>query len=228
MSPPTPPPTPIAIPGSVRTLAQLGQSLDGRIATASGHSHYINGAAALDHLHHLRAWADAVVVGIGTVLADDPQLTVRRCAGADPVRVIIDPRGRLPSQRRCQAVLQISAPGAPPPPPGATRLTVAPVGGQMPPQQIIEALVARGLERLLIEGGAHTVSVFLAANALDRLHLLVGSVIIGAGAFGLTLPPIERLEQARRPAMSVQALGDTDVLLDLDLRQDHGSNSVSA
>src|SRR5207253_8868900 len=78
-------------------VGQLGQSLDGRVATETGHSHYINGPAGLNHLHRLRALVDAVVVGIGTALADDPQLTVRRVAGPQPARVVIDPRGRLPS-----------------------------------------------------------------------------------------------------------------------------------
>ena len=62
-------------------VGQIGQSLDGRVATNSGHSHYINGPAGLAHLHRLRAIVDAVVVGVGTALADDPQLTVRRVAG---------------------------------------------------------------------------------------------------------------------------------------------------
>src|SRR5262245_25546906 len=70
-------------------VGQIGQSLDGRAATATGHSHYINGAEGLDHLHRLRALMDAVVVGVGTALADDPLLTVRRVAGPSPARVII-------------------------------------------------------------------------------------------------------------------------------------------
>ncbi|MFZ4534452.1 MAG: RibD family protein, partial [Alsobacter sp.] len=85
--------------GAPFVVAQLGQSLDGRIATVSGESRYINGMAALDHLHAIRAHVDAVLVGIGTVLADDPQLTVRRVAGRNPARVVLDPRGRLPDCR---------------------------------------------------------------------------------------------------------------------------------
>ena len=81
-------------------IGQIGQSLDGRAATATGHSHYINGSDGLDHLHRLRALVDAVVVGVGTAVADDPQLTVRRVAGENPARVIIDPSGRLPSTAR--------------------------------------------------------------------------------------------------------------------------------
>src|SRR6185295_6603712 len=84
-------------------IGQSGQSIDARIATPSGHSHYINGAAGLDHLHRLRALVDAVIVGVGTAIADDPQLTVRRVAGPSPARVILDPNGRLPSTARVLA-----------------------------------------------------------------------------------------------------------------------------
>src|SRR5471032_3238267 len=84
-------------------VGQIGQSLDGRIATESGHSKYINGPAGLNHLHRLRALVDAVVVGVGTALADDPQLTVRRVAGPSPARVVLDPRGRLPAGARLLA-----------------------------------------------------------------------------------------------------------------------------
>ena len=80
-------------------VGQIGQSLDGRIATVSGHSHYINGTDGLDHLHRLRAMLDAVVVGIGTAIQDNPQLTVRRVSGPNPARVVIDPRGRLSPER---------------------------------------------------------------------------------------------------------------------------------
>ena len=76
-------------------VGQIGQSIDGRIATVTGHSKYINGPAGLAHLHRLRALVDAVLVGIGTAVADDPQLTVRRVAGPSPARIVLDPRGRL-------------------------------------------------------------------------------------------------------------------------------------
>ena len=81
-------------------VGQIGQSLDGRVATESGHSKYINGPAGLVHLHRLRALVDAVVVGVGTAIADDPQLTVRRVSGPQPARVVIDPKGRLGADAR--------------------------------------------------------------------------------------------------------------------------------
>jgi hypothetical protein len=81
-------------------VGQFGQSIDARIATASGDSRYINGAAGLAHLHRLRALMDAVLIGVGTANMDDPQLTVRRVSGPSPARVIVDPTGRLPATAR--------------------------------------------------------------------------------------------------------------------------------
>ena len=89
-----------AKPARAYVVAQLGQSLDGRIATPTGHSHYVNGPDAIRHLHRLRALVDAAIIGIGTVLADDPRLTVREAAGPHPARVVIDPNSRLPADAR--------------------------------------------------------------------------------------------------------------------------------
>jgi diaminohydroxyphosphoribosylaminopyrimidine deaminase / 5-amino-6-(5-phosphoribosylamino)uracil reductase len=198
-------------------LGQLGQSLDGRIATATGHSHYINGPEAIDHLHRLRALVDAVVVGIGTVLADDPQLTVRRVSGSQPARVVIDPNARLPRDARLLAedgVPVFVVHGREPQVPGrATPILLPMREGHIHPPDIVAALAERGFKRLLIEGGAKTLSAFLAAGALDRLHLCVAPVVIGAGPIGLDLPPIDRLEAALRPEVSIHRLG-ADVLFD--------------
>ena len=82
------------------TVAQIGQSLDGRIATTTGRSHYITGAGDILRLHRLRALVDAVVVGAGTIASDDPRLTVREVEGDNPVRVILDPDTRLDPTRQ--------------------------------------------------------------------------------------------------------------------------------
>lgn len=217
-------------------IAQLGQSLDGRIATLSGDSRWINGDAALDHLHALRARVDAVVVGVGTVIADDPQLNVRRVAGRHPARVVIDPGGRCPATAKCLAadgvrrVLigaadagaaedggsdEISRPGIS----GIERVALARAAdGRIPPAHIVAALAELGFGRVLIEGGAATISHFLDADCIDRLHLLVGRVIIGSGKMGLELAPIDRLASARRPKVTAAVLADGDVLFDCDFR----------
>jgi diaminohydroxyphosphoribosylaminopyrimidine deaminase/5-amino-6-(5-phosphoribosylamino)uracil reductase len=203
-------------------VGQLGQSLDGRVATPTGHSHYINGPAGLAHLHRLRALVDAVVVGIGTALADDPLLTVRRVSGPQPVRAVIDPGGRLPSNARLLAKdgvrrIILTASGARPPlPPGIEIVGLPKSEGQIAPSAILAALKEHGLRRILIEGGADTVSRFLAAGCLDRLHVVVAPIVLGSGRVGLTLPPIERADQALRAPMHVHRLDD-EVLFDCDL-----------
>lgn len=201
-------------------VGQTGQSLDGRIATAAGHSHYINGAEGLAHLHRLRALVDAVVVGIGTALADDPQLTVRRVAGPHPVRVVVDPRGRLPASARLLAAdgvdhLVVTSQGTRSPA-GVETIALAADNGHIAPAAILAALAERGLRRIMIEGGAATVSRFLAAGCLDRLHIVVAPLILGAGPAAVTLNPIERVEQALRPPVRAHRLGD-EVLFDCDL-----------
>jgi len=203
-------------------VGQVGQSLDGRVATPSGHSHYINGPDALAHLHRLRALVDAVVIGVGTALADDPQLTVRRVSGPQPARVVIDARGRLSASARLLAedgVRRIIVTGTAvrPPLPSDIEIVALPkTDGQIAPGAILAALAERGLRRILIEGGADTVSRFLAAKCLDRLHIMVAPIILGAGRASFALPPIDRVDEAILTPMRVHRLGD-DVLFDCDL-----------
>ena len=208
-------------------IAQLGQSLDGRIATPSGHSHYINGSSALDHLHRLRALVDAVLVGAGTVAADNPQLSVRRVSGRSPARVVIDPSGRTgldarwrdnPAEQRILIHRSDVTPDACPK--DCSHIGIAAdANGDLPIDAIRAALAERGLTRLLIEGGASTVSGWLDAGAIDHLHLLVGPLIIGAGPSGITSTrTIETLEQAIRPSVvSHYALPGGDMLIDCAL-----------
>lgn len=203
-------------------VGQLGQSLDGRIATETGHSKYINGPAGLEHLHRLRALVDAVVVGVGTAVADNPQLTVRRVAGPHPVRVVIDPNGRLCDDARLFAEngvrrLVITAQGSRcAPPRGVETIALPAVDGHIAPAAILGALAGCGLRRILIEGGADTVSRFLVAGCLDRLHVTVAPVILGGGGPGLILPPLERADDAQRMPMQIYRVGD-DALFDCDL-----------
>ena len=201
-------------------VAQLGQSLDGRIATPTGESRWINKDCALDHVHRLRASVDAVVVGIGTVIADDPLLNVRRAKGPNPARVVIDPKGRLPLNPRLAhddgaRTLVIRAIDAPAPK-GMEIIRLE--GVKLDPNIIVAALFARGLKRLLIEGGAWTVSEFIDADAVDHLHVLVGPLILGSGKTGLSLRPITALAEAKRPKTRVHVLPDGDVIFDCDLR----------
>ena len=203
-------------------VGQIGQSIDGRIATVTGHSKYINGPAGLAHLHRLRALVDAVLVGIGTAVADDPLLTVRRCAGPSPARIVLDPRGRLSPGAKVLGDdgvrrLVIVAEGvAPKLPAGVEIVPVAAKGGEVAPAAILVALAERGFGRILIEGGAHTVSRFIAAGCLDRLHVTVAPVLLGSGIPAFTLPEAARIADGLRFAWTVHTL-DPDVLFDIAL-----------
>lgn len=203
-------------------IGQLGQSLDGRVATATGRSHFINCPEGIRHVHRLRALVDAVIVGVGTAVADDPRLTVRHVAGRHPARVVIDPNGRLPPDARLLAddgveVLVIHACHRPVPA-HVSAVAVRTRDGRIPPDAIVAALAERGYRRLLVEGGAWTVSAFLAAGMLDRLHVCIAPLVIGSGPVGISLPPIDDLGDAMRPAASIHRLGD-DILFDCALER---------
>ncbi|MEM7443445.1 MAG: RibD family protein [Pseudomonadota bacterium] len=191
-------------------FGHLGQSIDGRIATTTGDSYYVTGEDNLVHLHRMRALADAVIVGIGTVVQDNPKLTVRRVEGPNSVRVLLDPEG-IASQSS-----NIFSDGA------AetlwlTRKTLPPYeGADGFARAAVEALKARGLASLFVEGGGRTVSRFLAAGLLDRLQITVAPVIVGAGRQGLSWPAVARMSDALRPPCRTVAMGK-DVLFEFDL-----------
>ena len=203
-------------------VAHLGQSLDGHIAMPDGRSQYVTGREDAAHNHRLRALCDAVVVGAGTAQADDPQLTVRHVPGDNPVRVVIDRTRRLdPSlglfcDGAAPTLLVCSEQAAR----GAQRhgdaeiVTVAPdANGLLPVRRIAAALADRGLHALFVEGGGATVSHFIEAGLIDRLHITIAPILLGDGRPVLTLPAIERIDAARRVAMRPFPIGD-DILYD--------------
>jgi riboflavin-specific deaminase-like protein len=215
---------PLQLPSTL-VIGQLGQSLDGRIATESGASHFVTGPEDIRRLHRLRALVDAVVVGANTVEMDDPRLTVREVEGDNPARVVLDPLGRLDPVRRvftdgaARTLVVRSAPQRADTAEAQEREIFVPVtdGGGLDLTVLLRALREEGLHRILVEGGGLTVSRFLAAGVLDRLHVTVAPLLIGSGRPSLTLDPIRTLDQALRPACRQFRLGQ-DVLFDLDLR----------
>ena len=202
-------------------VAHVGQSLDGQIATATGASCFITGPQDLEHTHRLRALFDAVVVGRSTVACDDPRLTTRLVAGQNPTRVVVDPGLRAPANRnvfhdRVAATLVVCAQGS--------RCEDGQYGSAeivslscsetvLPPALILEELRRRGLRRSFVEGGGVTVSHFLQAGLLARLHVAVSPVFLGQGRPGVTLPKIDGLDQALRPRVRRFFLGE-DMLFD--------------
>jgi len=201
-------------------LGRLAQSLDGRIATSTGASHWISGREDIVHTHRLRALFDAVVVGAGTVRADDPQLTTREVEGPSPIRVVLDTEFRLDARYRVfgegPRTLLLCADDAP----GEDRVGHASVlrlpraGRGLEIGAVLAALAERGLRRLVVEGGGITVSRFLVAGALDRLHVTVAPLLIGSGVPAFTLPETATLADVMRFEWSVHRIG-ADLLLDI-------------
>ena len=205
------------------TVAHLGQSLDGRIAATNGASRWVTGPEDLLHNHRMRALADAILVGADTVRLDDPQLTVRRCPGDNPVRVVLDPMlGLGPDyaifrDEAAQTLVITADDRAPPPRLGRAEVATVPrVGdGSLDCRAVVALLCRRGLGWIFVEGGGVTVSRFLAQGALDRLQLTISPLIIGSGRPGIQLPEIQDLAQGLRPRLRRFALGE-DMLFECD------------
>jgi riboflavin-specific deaminase-like protein len=211
-------------------VGQIGQSLDGRIATETGDSHYINQAAGLEHLHRLRSLVDAVLVGVGTAVADDPELTVRRVEGPSPARVVLDPGGRLPNTAkllrddRTRRIVLTGAAAHPARSTNAEVIALPAAEGQIAPSVVRAALHRCGFRRVLIEGGAVTLSRFLQADRLDRLHVLVAPMILGSGRPAFVLPPIQRVGEAVPVTMRAFTL-ENEVLLDCSFDRQTGGTA---
>jgi len=218
------------------TVGHLGQSLDGFIATHAGESQYVTGEENIRHLHRMRALCDAVVVGAGTVAADDPQLTTRHVSGPSPVRVVLDPARRLADHYRVfndDAANTLYVCGKSAMREGDTHFGRASVvavdddGDRLDVAAVLRVLRARGCHRIFVEGGGVTVSMFLEANALDRLQIAIAPLLIGDGRPAIRLAPRLALSDCHRPRYRVYRMG-ADVLFDCDLTSDAGDGDANA
>ncbi|MCK6212745.1 GTP cyclohydrolase II [Georgenia sp. EYE_87] len=214
---------PLVAAGPELTVGQLAQSMDGFIAARSGDAEFVSGEQDREHLHRLRALVDAVVIGVSSVVADDPRLTVRAVPGASPVRVVLDPGARAP--RRSHVLTVDDAPtlwvvGADASVPeaashvGVLRLPLGPSGFE--PAAVLAALRERGLGRVLVEGGGRVVSAFLAAGLLDRLFLTTAPLLIGDGVPGIRFDGSDRLADALSAPVRRFVLGE-DICTEMDL-----------
>ena len=171
---------------------KLALSLDGRIATRTGASKWVTGSEARARVHVLRAAQDAVAVGIGTALADDPRLTVRDAPGNSPVRVVFDTKLRLLPHCRLVAsaseiptwvICSTDAPSS-----SEESLTVhgvevlrvaASAEGRIDPVAALRLLASRGVVSLLVEGGAELAGSMLAGRLADELHAFIAPILLG-------------------------------------------------
>jgi diaminohydroxyphosphoribosylaminopyrimidine deaminase/5-amino-6-(5-phosphoribosylamino)uracil reductase len=199
---------------------KLATSLDGRIATAAGESRWITGDAARDEAHRLRAAHDAVLVGVETALADDPELTVRLPGynGPQPARVVLDSRQRLvPECKLVRTAREIPTYVVSTTPPlahltdaGVRVLTVPAVGEDRPElKAVVEALQAEGLSRIFVEGGGQVAASFLRCGLVDALEWFRAPLVIGGegrpGVGALAVAALAKAPHFRR--VEVRELG---------------------
>lgn len=181
-------------------------SLDGRVTAADGTSRWITGERSRAHAHRVRSTVDAIVVGTGTVLADDPALTARRdgsLAGHQPLRVVVGRRAVPPGAR-------LHGPGGP-----LLRIPTHDVG------EVLARLAAAEVRHALVEGGPTLASAFLRAGVVDEIHAYLAPVVLGAGRAAVEDAGVATLAAAPRwRTVAVERLGD-DVLV--VARRDPGS-----
>jgi riboflavin-specific deaminase-like protein len=224
----------MALLGNVRSRAdrpfvalKYAQTLDGRIATSTGDSKWISGEAERRMSHALRAACDSVLVGVGTVVCDDPELTVRMVSGASPMRIVLDSTLRVPRAAK------ILGPGAP-----TTVITteasdpgrraelrqqgvrvevVAEHAGRVSLRAALAAVRASGTESILVEGGSDVITGMLTAGLVDRLIVAVAPIVIGAGTQAVKSLGVQRIADGiRLENRSIVPVGD-DVVLAWDV-----------
>lgn len=203
-------------------IGHIGQSLDGFIATDAGESRFVTGRDNILHMHRMRALCDAVIVGAGTVAADDPQLTTREVPGPNPLRVVLDPRRRLTAGYRlfqdgAAPTLWVQGEGAAAASiPGVETLRIGMHEDGLDLPALLQALQARGCRRVFVEGGGRTVTAFLEAGLLGRLQVTIAPLLIGTGRPSIRVRGSLSLADCLRARHRVFRMG-SDVLFDLDL-----------
>ena len=194
----------------------FAQTLDGRLATRTGDSRWISGPQTLRLAHQLRARHEAILVGVGTIIADDPQLTTRLIDGPSPLRVVLDSRLRIPEGSRvlndgATKTVVATTSQAVPSRLGALRALGADVlvlpqdrHGRVELTALITALEKRGLRSLLVEGGSAVITSVLRAGICDELVVCIAPRVLGSGIESVGDLGISRLSEAL-------AIGDTSI-----------------
>ena len=199
---------------------KVGMTIDGRVAAADGTSRWITSVESRADVHELRARVDTIMVGIGTVLADDPQLTVRDAdglvTGRQPLRVVVDSGGRTPLGAR---VLDDAA---------TTWLaTIHDVGagpdGRVDPAAVLNRLYQRGQRHVLLEGGPRLAAAFLDAGLVDEAIVYLAPTLLGAGRPALDGGQVRTLPDAHRAELREISRVGPDVRLRYRLEQRRGS-----
>jgi diaminohydroxyphosphoribosylaminopyrimidine deaminase / 5-amino-6-(5-phosphoribosylamino)uracil reductase len=206
---------------------KLAQTLDGKIADKTGASQWITSIAARTEAHRIRSEYDAILVGAGTVLKDNPACTVRLVKGKNPVRVVVDGRLSLPIQRaiftttdaptwlmtsakavkeNIQKVQNLISNGV--------RVLPLSTSYYIHTNSILQMLAAEGISSVLVEGGAHTLDGFISQLHIDKLYVFIAPKVLGGGMDGLSLTTPRLLRRAiDLKVQKVSTIG-TDVLIE--------------
>jgi diaminohydroxyphosphoribosylaminopyrimidine deaminase/5-amino-6-(5-phosphoribosylamino)uracil reductase len=202
--------------GRPRVTLKAAVTLDGRLSARGGDARWVTGEAARARGHLLRHTHDAILVGAGTVRADDPQLTTRLSAGRgrDPLRVVLDGRLSIPAGARVLPALILSTRDAAERPDleraGAEVLRLPGRRGRIRPADVLRALGRRGVQSLLVEGGGELHGQLMAAGLVDHVVLFIAPKLIGAGGTPLlAVPGRARMAEAwRLDDLEVRRLGE--------------------
>ena len=169
---------------------KFAETLDGKLATSARDSHFVTGQEAHTYSHYLRKIHDGILVGIGTVLDDDPELTTRLVAGKDPVRIILDAKARIPLTAK---VLQGNAETILVTGPDADQekcreldkrthvkiLSLPAANGKIDIPCLLQSLYEQGIASLLVEGGSEVLGAFLDAGIADRVYAFIAPKLVG-------------------------------------------------
>ena len=198
-----------------RVTLKIATSLDGRIGTSSGESQWITGPEARMQGHRLRAAHESVLVGVETVLADDPRLTVRLPegeTGVDPLRVVLDSRLRTPPFARLATAGTLILTTRDPLAVGTAEVIRVAGDSQGRPTvaAVLDLLAARGVKSLMIEGGGRVAACFVTAGVVDAIEWFRAPILLGGdGRPGVAALALARLANAPRyRRLAVAPLGD--------------------
>ena len=198
-------------------IAQIGQSLDGRIALNNGNSHYINNPKSIIYLHCLRSISDAIIVGSNTIKKDNPLLTTRKIEGSNPKRIIIDGTLSLNNNYKIfndgneNIIFTKSQKKV-----NLNNSTIIRLKEKNFTKKLIIQLKKLKYKNILVEGGSKTISELINNQYIDILQLMIAPILIGSGINSLNLKEISNLNKAIRPKYSFNQL-DNEIIVNLFL-----------